>query len=93
VSTIGSFSFKEERNIITRQRAGRFPSRAAINCIAGSMEVNPALNADAIVDVPNGDDPTIEVNSSDTNFNDALQVRIHLYTCTVRWLCARFFFQ
>jgi hypothetical protein len=53
---------------------------------------NPALDADAIVDVPNGDDPTIEVNSSDTNFNDALQVRIHLYTCTVRWLCAGFFF-
>ena len=54
------------------------------------MEVNPALNADAIVDVPNGDDPTIEANSSHTNFN-ALQVRIHLYTCTVRWLCAGFF--
>ena len=55
------------------------------------MEVNPALNADAIVDVPKGDDPTIEANSSHTNFN-ALQVRIHLYTCTVRWLCAVFFF-
>jgi hypothetical protein len=57
------------------------------------MEVNPALNGDATVDVPNADDPTTEVNSSDTNFNDPLQVRIHLYTCTVRWLCAGFFFQ
>lgn len=44
------------------------------------MEVNPALNADAIVDVPNGDDPTIEVNSSDTNFNDALQGNVNEIT-------------
>ncbi|KAG0533241.1 hypothetical protein BDA96_04G175900 [Sorghum bicolor] len=37
------------------------------------MEVNSALNGDGTVDVPNIDDPTTEVNSLGTNFNDLLQ--------------------
>ena len=56
-STIGSVCYEEERSIITRQPAGRFPTVRPSIALAVPMEVKPALNGDAIVDAPNGDDP------------------------------------